>query len=289
MNCVSTKICRRPAFRQLLIGMSIRRYLPPIGTAGFDRFRVSGNRRVPRPPPRMIASTSSIAIGGDLYQRSVRCALGRLVFAQRTYGATPPSRRREPGSWRGDGTWVGGRRRALSPPVEPCRRRAAVEAPHVTNVFLPVLEHVDEARAHLAGRPQGDGHGNGLPRRGPVAGAPRLMPRAMRILSAAIPRDSAVVGVSLARSGARDRFERRSAARENARATNAEIAVRTAANVRSRRNEGICRRARRVTCTGERCAMFGARPVLRPWPVGPSATFRPAPLRAPPHVEVRGK
>src|SRR6187397_787622 len=41
--------------------MSIRRYFPPIGTAGFDREWVSGNRRVPRPPPRMIASTSRIA------------------------------------------------------------------------------------------------------------------------------------------------------------------------------------------------------------------------------------
>src|SRR5262249_27209932 len=70
LNCVSTKICRRFAFRQLLIGMSINRYLPPIGTAGFDRLNVSGNRRVPRPPPRMIANTSSIAIGGDLYQKA---------------------------------------------------------------------------------------------------------------------------------------------------------------------------------------------------------------------------
>src|SRR3954469_9710287 len=102
LNCVSTKICRSPAFRQLLIGMSIRRYLPPIVTAGFDRFRVSGNRRVPRPPPRMIANTSSIAIGRDLYQRSLGSALRRVVFAQRTYGAATPSRRRAPASWSDD-------------------------------------------------------------------------------------------------------------------------------------------------------------------------------------------
>src|SRR4051812_43633299 len=51
---------RRFEFRQLLIGMSISRYLPPMGTAGFDRRSVSGKSRVPRPPPRMIASTSSM-------------------------------------------------------------------------------------------------------------------------------------------------------------------------------------------------------------------------------------
>src|SRR5882757_1481145 len=62
LNCVSTKMCRRFEFKQLLMGMSMRRYLPPIGTAGFERLRVSGNRRVPRPPPRMIARTSSMAL-----------------------------------------------------------------------------------------------------------------------------------------------------------------------------------------------------------------------------------
>ena len=48
---VSTKIRRRLELRQLLIGMSISRYLPPIGTAGFERWCVSGKSRVPRPPP----------------------------------------------------------------------------------------------------------------------------------------------------------------------------------------------------------------------------------------------
>src|SRR5262245_14276059 len=38
--------------------MSISRYCPPIGTAGFDRSWVSGNRRLPWPPPRMSARTS---------------------------------------------------------------------------------------------------------------------------------------------------------------------------------------------------------------------------------------
>jgi hypothetical protein len=39
-----------------LLGM--RRYLPPIGTAGFERVSVNGKRRLPWPPPRMIARTS---------------------------------------------------------------------------------------------------------------------------------------------------------------------------------------------------------------------------------------
>jgi hypothetical protein len=42
LNCVRTKIFFSPAWRQLLIGMSISRYFPPIGTAGFDRMCVSG-------------------------------------------------------------------------------------------------------------------------------------------------------------------------------------------------------------------------------------------------------
>src|SRR6185295_17173810 len=51
---------RRSELRQLLTGMSMRRYLPPMGTAGFDRCAVRGNRRVPRPPPRMTARTAFI-------------------------------------------------------------------------------------------------------------------------------------------------------------------------------------------------------------------------------------
>src|SRR5262245_37584896 len=47
----------RPLLMQLLIGMSIRRYLPAMGTAGLLRSIVNGNRRVPRPPPRMRLST----------------------------------------------------------------------------------------------------------------------------------------------------------------------------------------------------------------------------------------
>src|SRR4051794_40733935 len=46
---------------QLDTGMSISRYLPAIGTAGLLRDLVSGNSRVPRPPPRISEMTRGIA------------------------------------------------------------------------------------------------------------------------------------------------------------------------------------------------------------------------------------
>src|SRR5512136_3020265 len=45
---------------QLLMGMSMRRYFPAIGTAGFARSLVNGCRRDPRPPPMMTPRTSFI-------------------------------------------------------------------------------------------------------------------------------------------------------------------------------------------------------------------------------------
>ncbi len=45
---------------QLLMGMSIRRYLPAMGTAGLERSLVSGYSREPRPPPMMTPRTSFI-------------------------------------------------------------------------------------------------------------------------------------------------------------------------------------------------------------------------------------
>src|SRR4051794_3480279 len=47
---------------QLLIGMSISRYIPATETAGVLRCLVSGYRPGPRPPPRMKPSTSFIAL-----------------------------------------------------------------------------------------------------------------------------------------------------------------------------------------------------------------------------------
>jgi hypothetical protein len=37
----------------LEIGISTSRYLPAIGTAGFERLAVSGYKRVPAPPPKI--------------------------------------------------------------------------------------------------------------------------------------------------------------------------------------------------------------------------------------------
>src|SRR6185295_15459571 len=69
LNCVSTKIRITSELMQLEIGTSTRRYLPPSGTAGFDRSLVSGNRRLPAPPPRITASSrclSAIGCARDL-------------------------------------------------------------------------------------------------------------------------------------------------------------------------------------------------------------------------------
>jgi len=44
-------------FMQLLIGMSISRYLPASGTAGLALIFVNGYKRDPFPPPRIMAST----------------------------------------------------------------------------------------------------------------------------------------------------------------------------------------------------------------------------------------
>src|SRR3954451_2180857 len=62
LNWVSTKIRFSPEWMQFEIGMSIRRYFPPIGTAGLLRDLVSGKSRVPRPPPRIRQMTLGMAV-----------------------------------------------------------------------------------------------------------------------------------------------------------------------------------------------------------------------------------
>jgi hypothetical protein len=42
---------------QLLIGISTKRYLPAMGTAGLLRDEVKGDKRVPAPPPSITATT----------------------------------------------------------------------------------------------------------------------------------------------------------------------------------------------------------------------------------------
>src|SRR5205807_7583236 len=56
LYCVNTNIRITSELMQFEMGTSTRRYFPPSGTAGFERSRVKGNRRLPAPPPRMTAS-----------------------------------------------------------------------------------------------------------------------------------------------------------------------------------------------------------------------------------------
>ena len=56
----------RPELMQLEIGMSIRRYLPPSGTAGLARIPVRGERRDPAPPPMMIVVTLLTEASGGI-------------------------------------------------------------------------------------------------------------------------------------------------------------------------------------------------------------------------------
>src|SRR6185436_3547080 len=61
LYCVKTNVRRMSELMQFESAISTSRYLPPSGTAGFDRCCVSGNRRLPAPPPRMTANSLGFA------------------------------------------------------------------------------------------------------------------------------------------------------------------------------------------------------------------------------------
>src|SRR5215212_2184092 len=61
LYCVSTNVRRMSELMQFESAMSTSRYLPPSGTAGFDRCCVSGKRRLPAPPPRITANSFGFA------------------------------------------------------------------------------------------------------------------------------------------------------------------------------------------------------------------------------------
>src|SRR3982751_4365226 len=90
LYCVSTKILRMSELMQFETGMSMSRYLPPSGTAGFERSSVRGDRRVPAPPPRITARMFGF-LGGiahtfpDFFWKtcSVRIAPKRCAFQAR--------------------------------------------------------------------------------------------------------------------------------------------------------------------------------------------------------------
>src|ERR1043165_2995281 len=85
-----------PELMQLLIGMSMSRYLPATGTAGLLRRAVNGYSRVPRPPPRMRLRTFCMAVAS---RDQVRRRGGAVVPAARdcrrhaitSGGDVPPS------------------------------------------------------------------------------------------------------------------------------------------------------------------------------------------------------
>ena len=73
---------------QLDMGTSMRRYAPPMGTAGLARDFVSGYSRVPAPPPKIIAAQHAHwpqLAPFQLSERSARAAMKEIVRLQ-----TPP-------------------------------------------------------------------------------------------------------------------------------------------------------------------------------------------------------
>ena len=65
---------------QFEIGISIRRYMPPSGTAGFERMLVNGYSRDPRPPPKTSAMVLRIMAGS--LNVTVGCAEDMIVNMQ---------------------------------------------------------------------------------------------------------------------------------------------------------------------------------------------------------------
>src|SRR5712671_3692009 len=86
---------RKPLLMQLLMGMSMRRYLPPMGTAGSLRFFVSGYRRVPRPPPRITLRTFSIGRATFMGARATGATIARDVIDGIATALACPQRNRQ--------------------------------------------------------------------------------------------------------------------------------------------------------------------------------------------------
>ena len=73
LNCVKMYTLLIPELMQLDIGTSIKRYAPPIGTAGFERVFVNGYKREPAPPPKMMAATDFVFDIADIVWFSFGC------------------------------------------------------------------------------------------------------------------------------------------------------------------------------------------------------------------------
>src|SRR6266404_1424086 len=86
LYCVNTNMRMTSELMQFEMGTSTSRYLPPSGTAGFDRSRVKGKRRLPAPPPRITANRlclEAIRIEGeDIGKRATVSRFGRRTRLQ---------------------------------------------------------------------------------------------------------------------------------------------------------------------------------------------------------------
>src|SRR5437763_16795510 len=95
LYCVSTKMRRMSELMQFEIGMSTSRYLPPSGTAGFERARVSGERRVPAPPPRITARMFGLFGAITLHRPDFFLGLGG-AYTQSAPALNAPRRPKSP-------------------------------------------------------------------------------------------------------------------------------------------------------------------------------------------------
>jgi hypothetical protein len=83
LNCVRMYTLEMPEFKQFDIGTSIKRYAPPMGTAGFARDLVSGYNRVPAPPPKITAATDFVfATAFALCRSALALAFALAVVAE---------------------------------------------------------------------------------------------------------------------------------------------------------------------------------------------------------------
>src|ERR1700748_3479448 len=75
-----------PECRQFEIGISTRRYLPAIGTAGFERVVVNGASRLPWPPPRTMHITLEVIWWVVSFQKGIY--MRRLIGPTKKRGSS---------------------------------------------------------------------------------------------------------------------------------------------------------------------------------------------------------
>ena len=251
-----------------------------------SRFATSPGRKHPR---IQVAAAPRRATSAESSWVRARRRGGVLLDPQRTARA-PPSDARHPGGWRRRrrrrvGDRVGAPGRAL-PPREVRPRAARVDARGRPEMLAEVEQHVDHAGPHLARRgqrPRVIAVADDLPLAPEGAVDRQRQPDCQAVHAPAgspglVPLDDEVAVVLLdrevdhpepvdrrPRDGAPERPEHR-----------------------GERSDGSPGVARMVTCTGYRGSTFGR----VSWGIeGRPRGFRPAPLRAPPHVRgaPRGK